>query len=1326
MRAGLGGIAAGTSPLADEARWMAATLAPTPAPEPWRGPSAVVLDPPPDASGLVRAFAVLGPFEDTDGGGLRRAEGPEDAGGSWSDTMARFSWGAFEVAWQRVLPQSVTARGLPLDLYVSPRNESCSYLASRLTFPAGAQPVVAHVAGTGALRVVWDGADVAVSDEAHARLGLERISARIAAPAGEHLLAIKVCSAAVADEGRVRVRFTDGARKPVAVGASSDLGKLSIAPRPASQPAAPDKPREKIRIPAKPGQPTAAPAKPDARPPTAGKPAAQGPAAAPRPAIVPPKGIDLLPTVLSRALALSNPPAGSLRPTPSPAGGAATTAIDRLLTAIVVRTLGGADDARSPRAPGLLDRATREASLTPDALALAGWVSPFGANRSGWLNLARSRAQAAGDAETAAFAQRRLAAAKLGAVFSDWARAETRIEPLASARDPEARLIRAVARKHLGAAGLLRGALDELLAVVAEKKEATPTGVWLEIADLSRIDPSASLLAARRLAEVRAEVRGPAWVRAFRAVDGAAVQAAAAQALGEQTDANDLTLIGRELLDSGRNPLARDAFALAVELSPNRAPAYRGLAAALQAVAADETRAGKKPTADPRLVVAALARARDLEPSDAALRAELAFRTEQPASGEGTAPKDARERVADEAYIVTPQVFLARARANPARKGEVFDRQLHWVRAVTYHPDKRVSQLMHYAREIVVEPRTEQELVEPVPTESGETELLFARVHKKDGTVVQPEEQSSGGQRPFIRWPRLVAGDVVEVAVRSWTAGPVGRRGDAPFYFIDYVGSTDTHPVLYNEVVIDSPEATPLATDVLRGKADRVTNDLKDGRRVTRMIWDNPTNIASEPLAPQLAEALPVVIGSTFGSWSAFREWYRGAVSGFTEPDDQVRRLAAELTNGKNSEQDKIRALFEFVADDIRYVNYVSGEWWLPNRPQELLARRQGDCDDKALLLISLLKSVGIQATEVLVQTRYTGQPSLLKSDKVAIPMFDHGIAYLPGKNGKPGMWLDATSPQSRLGPLPAMDARAVALFIDEGPAQVVDTPAASPDDHGIDAEWTMKLGPSGAGELTARERHIGDAAFELRMNLRESDARSQWVEQYVAGGLVSSVELVGDIDFQGDLPGGAARLGYQAKSDGLARREGDELAVPIAETQTLTSQLAPLVKRTLPVVLPPGLAPGHQTRRITIVPPPNYTFGDLPPAGEEAGGEFGRAKLTFKRQGGSVVVERTVIFDLSTIPVDKYTAWRGWLQRVDRLMHRMVRLVPTGPAAKARDPLASQPAQPASPPPAVPQQAPGKALPGVPPAAAAGQPLPPPSAAPPSPPAAGSGSPVR
>ena len=93
---------------------------------------------------------------------------------------------------------------------------------------------------------------------------------------------------------------------------------------------------------------------------------------------------------------------------------------ERALAAGIVRTLGGAEDSRSPRGPGLLDRVARDGATTPDALAMAGWVSPFGANRSGWLNLALTRARAAGDAASVAFAQRRLAAAHLGSMFADW------------------------------------------------------------------------------------------------------------------------------------------------------------------------------------------------------------------------------------------------------------------------------------------------------------------------------------------------------------------------------------------------------------------------------------------------------------------------------------------------------------------------------------------------------------------------------------------------------------------------------------------------------------------------------------------------------------------------------------------------------------------------------------------------------------------------------------------------------------------------------------------------------------------------------------------
>ncbi len=1170
-------IARSSSPLADDARWLAWRHEVT-APTPWPGHARLRFDAPADERGLVRAFAVLGPFQDA-GGGLTRREGPELAPRGFGDASARFDWGVYEVAFRRVLPDVVGARGLPLSVYIQPRSETCTYLASRVALKA-AQAVDVHVASTGAVRLSWDGVDAAVDEAVHPHLVLDRLAVRIEAPAGDHLLSLKVCTSTVADDGRVRVRFTDPRGNPLPVETSSDLNGWS---------------------------------------PTSGQ----------------QSRVLRLTTSLERALAKADE---------SP-----TTT----MTAALVRTLGGAEDTRSPRAPGLLDTITNAASVTPDALALAGWISPSAANRSAWLNLAHVRAAAAGDEATASFALRRLAEGQLAAHSPAWALATTLTPPLAKADDVEAKLLRIAARRALGGSGAAHAARVDLAAIAVESGAQTPVNVTKEFLPFGT-DQRAYLEAFQRLAKVEPEARSSAYVNALRPLGGAELERAAFDVLTQQTSSDDVVTIGATLLDAGRNQAALDVFDYATRVAPNQPAAFRGLAASIGAAEPNKDDAGR--------IAAALRRALDLAPGDPETKAELGYRlaARSPSSG---APKAAPSRHSDEMHLVDPQVFLSRAKSNPAKRGEVFDRQVHWVRVVTYHPDKRVSQLMHYAREIVVEPRNEEELFErQIPSEGDDTELLLARVHRRDGTIAAPELESAGGGAPVVRWPELHTGDVVEIAVRSWTSGPVGRRGDAPFYFIDYVGSTDTHPVLYNEVVVDCADAAPLAIDVLNGKPDRVLATRADARTVTRYVWDHPPTVREEPLAPKLSESLPVVVGSTYRSWHDFREWYRSAVKGFTAPDDQVRRLAAELTKGKTSRDEKIRALFEFVADGIRYVNYVSGEWWLPNRPQELLARRQGDCDDKAMLLITLLRAVGIEATEVLVQTRYTAQPSLLSSETAAIPVFDHGIAYLPGEHGAAGTWLDATSPESRLGPLPAMDARAVAMFVDEGAAKVLETPASAAADHGTTAHWKLVLEPSGAGELDAVEQSSGDAAFERRMNLRQADARAQWVEQNIAGEWFPTVEVRPEVGFSGDLAGGTTELRYRARSEGLARREGRDLALPVSGSQTLTSQLAPLVDRTLPVVLPPRVAPGHQDTTIVVTAPRGYEFGELPPAGDVNGGEFGRAHLAFARGArlDTITVTRSVAFEMSTIPVAKYAAWRAWLQRVDGLMHRMIRLTPT------------------------------------------------------------------
>ncbi|WP_394837723.1 hypothetical protein LVJ94_12495 [Pendulispora rubella] len=1105
------------------------------------------------AAGILTDVSVLGPFRDT-GGGLDAHDGPEGPGGSFADTRTKYSWGAFEVAWRAVPPSYATASGVPLDLFIHPRKESCTWVTSRVQSDK-AEVLTVRVASSGQVRLMFDGAEVGRSEDVHASAVFDRLAARVQASAGSHVVAAKICSGALEDDGRVRLRVTREA-------------------------------------------------------------AAKGPVTTP----------------LGRTLAAKD------------------RDLDAMLDAAVARTFGGADDLKSPRAPGLLDAITRAPKLDADRLALAGWIAPSGSNRSGWLQRALERAEQSNDEVTRAFVQRRQVAEHLRAKMADWAMASLRGAKLVESPDPEAVLLRAETYDALGSEALRLTAMVEAKKAVDREPDKVPTALVVKLLSLTSGPDAARAASLAALLAKRGYV-GQGYLKA-ESLRGSKAGVAAAQSIFARglDDPDDGVRIARAVSALGEHEASRALFAQLVAWAPNRSEAWAGLAAEMAAV---------EPKAN---VVGALQRARELSPGDAKYRAELALRR--------TGTKEEREAASDERYMVPSQTVLSRRQGAPKAGAvpDVADRQLYWLRAVVTHADKRVSQLIQYGREIVIAPRTQDELFEEIPAEGDLTEILRARVHRKDGGTAFPVEEHNEGTRPRIRWPELAPGDVIEVAIRTWTSRPIGGRGDAPFYFLDYSGSPSTHPLAYNEVVVDTSKEHPIYLDVVQPKwlnglrdrswAGRREERDENGRHVTRLIWQNPIIVPEEPLAPALSETVPLVVGSSFKDWDAFRSWYREAVRGFTEPDDEVRRIAAELTKGKTSREAKLKALFDFVSDDIRYVNYVSGEWWLPNRPQQLLARREGDCDDKAILLITLLRSVGIEAQEVMVQTRQTGQPSVVRAKNAAVPMFDHGIALLPGPNG--GRYLDATSPQSRLGPIPAMDARAVALRMDSGPAEIVELPSSSPDDHGADVNWTITLHPDGSGDLLGEEKHVGDGAFWLRTYLTQADARSQYVENSLVAGWFPTVQVDNKVDFDGERPNGEAWVRYRAHSDGLARHEPNELVVPLSPSMTLSSNLAPLVKRTLPVWLPSHLAPSRQRRTIKIVAPPGFTWGELPLGGKVNGGDFGSASLEIgkdPRDPRAVLIRRTVVFDKSQIPVEQYEAWRSFLLQTDALMHKSVRL---------------------------------------------------------------------
>src|SRR5690606_24530506 len=135
-----------------------------------------------------------------------RREGPERDGFRFRD--ADDSWGVYAVRPQRTLVAQVNARGVPLDVYVAPRRESCTYLATVIAVPSS-EPFVVHVASSGSFRLLVDGREALRDDRVHAEAWLDRGAVQITAAPGDHRLVVKTCSGSRDDAGRVRLRISD-------------------------------------------------------------------------------------------------------------------------------------------------------------------------------------------------------------------------------------------------------------------------------------------------------------------------------------------------------------------------------------------------------------------------------------------------------------------------------------------------------------------------------------------------------------------------------------------------------------------------------------------------------------------------------------------------------------------------------------------------------------------------------------------------------------------------------------------------------------------------------------------------------------------------------------------------------------------------------------------------------------------------------------------------------------------------------------------------------------------------------------------------------------
>ena len=239
-----------------------------------------------------------------------------------------------------------------------------------------------------------------------------------------------------------------------------------------------------------------------------------------------------------------------------------------------------------------------------------------------------------------------------------------------------------------------------------------------------------------------------------------------------------------------------------------------------------------------------------------------------------------------------------------------------------------------------------------------------------------------------VNIPQLNVGDIVHVVARE-----VIQRSIMPDEFDDENIFEGASYIRHWSYVVHAPTNLPLASIGLRDEIPGTVSTMAQTNG-DQIVYDWEINdvprMFDEPGMPPYDQVLQRLFVGTVPTWQDVSKWYWNLSLPHLEmTTPAMKQTVAELTTNQPTDLDKVKALFYYVSNNIRYTG-VTMETNRPGfEPHDVcitFEKKYGVCRDKAGLLVEMLRLAGFKAYPVLINIGAKRDP------KVPQPDFDHAI----------------------------------------------------------------------------------------------------------------------------------------------------------------------------------------------------------------------------------------------------------------------------------------------------------------------------------------------
>ncbi len=382
--------------------------------------------------------------------------------------------------------------------------------------------------------------------------------------------------------------------------------------------------------------------------------------------------------------------------------------------------------------------------------------------------------------------------------------------------------------------------------------------------------------------------------------------------------------------------------------------------------------------------------------------------------------------------------------------------------------------------------------------------------------------------------PSLTPGCYVEYTVSLET---LGKRDDMPF---QHEILSRNKPALLTFTGI-SGEIEHVSTVTANG----VVEQIYDSETPYRFFYaTNPVTTRYCPNLPPMRDYAPTVwISDKSGNWADEVKDYYETVSFLDEEVPEVNAKVAELLGEEYTPEHAIRTITNFVRTSLTYQGLEFGmRAMVPNRCDNILRNRYGDCKDHSFLLMKMLRAAGVNAELALVDTS--------SNINVEVPdsgQFDHMIVFLP--DYKDGFFIDTTNKDLSEIYEPISLAGSPCLILDNDNPRIETIDAAPFGINGFDMLRTVELSENGAAIITEKVSFSGVWAAMIRSYLRNKtpDEYATYILPSLNVDGLSSVKKMSATNV--DELDEKVILEYSYASEGVFTQVGDTLVGSMPQT---------------------------------------------------------------------------------------------------------------------------------------------------------------------------------